>query len=87
MKKMEMPAPLALPEELQVTEIAMIDEVLTITAHSTVSELYRKYVKTTCHLIYQEQRQPLGLDDSSEGASAIFRRISTTGCGAVTIAI
>jgi transposase len=38
MKKMEVPAPLVLPEELEVTEIAMIDEVFTITAHST-----RKY--------------------------------------------
>jgi zinc-finger of transposase IS204/IS1001/IS1096/IS1165 len=38
MQKMEMPAPLALPEHLEVTEIAMIDEVFTITAHST-----RKY--------------------------------------------
>ncbi|GHO82648.1 hypothetical protein KSZ_06540 [Dictyobacter formicarum] len=37
MKKKETPAPLALPEELKVTEIAMIDEVFTITAHSTRS--------------------------------------------------
>ncbi len=35
MKKMEVPAPLALPEELEVTEIEMIDEVFTITAHCT----------------------------------------------------
>jgi hypothetical protein len=35
MKKMELTAPLALPEELEVTEIAMIDEVFTITVHST----------------------------------------------------
>jgi len=38
MKKMEVLATLALPEELEVTEIEMIDEVFTITAHST-----RKY--------------------------------------------
>ena len=31
MKKMEAPAPLALPEELEVTEIVMIDEVFTLT--------------------------------------------------------
>lgn len=35
MKKMEVSTPLALPEELEVTEVEMIDEVLTITAHST----------------------------------------------------
>ena len=35
MKKLEISAPLALPEELEVTEIAMIDEVFTITAYST----------------------------------------------------
>ena len=38
MQKMETPAPLALPEHLEVTEIVIIDEVFTITAHST-----RKY--------------------------------------------
>jgi transposase len=35
MKKMEALAPLALPEELEATEIEMIDEVFTITAHCT----------------------------------------------------
>ena len=35
MKKKEAPAPLALPEELEVTEIEVHDEVLTITAHCT----------------------------------------------------
>lgn len=35
MKQMEVPATLALPEELEVTAIEMIDEVLTITAHCT----------------------------------------------------
>ena len=34
MKKMEIAVPLALPEELEVTEIAMIDEMFTLTAHS-----------------------------------------------------
>jgi hypothetical protein len=38
MKKMELPAPLALPEELEIMEIEMIDDVFTMTAHST-----RKY--------------------------------------------
>src|SRR5438477_11447628 len=38
MKKMEVPATLALPEELEVRGIDMIDEVFTITAHCT-----RKY--------------------------------------------
>ncbi|MBO0793416.1 MAG: transposase, partial [Ktedonobacteraceae bacterium] len=33
MKKMEMLAPLALPEEREVTEIEMRDEIFTITAH------------------------------------------------------
>jgi hypothetical protein len=33
MKKMEVSATLALPEELEVTEIEMIDEIFTITAH------------------------------------------------------
>ena len=32
---MEVPAPLALPEELEVTEIEMIDDIFTITAHCT----------------------------------------------------
>jgi transposase len=35
MKKIEMPATLALPEELEITEIEMIDDVLTITAYCT----------------------------------------------------
>jgi hypothetical protein len=35
MKKMEVPATLALPEELEVTEIEMIDEIFTITAYCT----------------------------------------------------
>ncbi|MFL5693468.1 MAG: hypothetical protein ACJ795_16865 [Ktedonobacteraceae bacterium] len=35
MKKMEVPATLTLPEELEVTEIEMIDDVFTITAHCT----------------------------------------------------
>ena len=35
MKKMEGPAPLALPEELEITEIEMINDVFTITAHCT----------------------------------------------------
>jgi transposase len=35
MKKMEVQAQLALPEELEVTEIEMLDEVFTITAHCT----------------------------------------------------
>jgi hypothetical protein len=35
MKKIEVSAPLTLPEELEVTEIEMIDDVFTITAHST----------------------------------------------------
>lgn len=35
MKKMEVPAPLALPEELEVTEIEMSDEIFTVTAHCT----------------------------------------------------
>src|SRR5579859_5667815 len=34
MKKMKVLAPLALPEELEVTEIEMIDDVFIITAHS-----------------------------------------------------
>ncbi len=39
MKKMEVPTTLALPEELEVTEIMMIDEVFTITAHCTRKHL------------------------------------------------
>src|SRR5690242_3719861 len=35
MKKMEVLASLALPEDLEVTEIAMLDEVFTLTVHST----------------------------------------------------
>ena len=35
MKKMEAPAPCALPEELEITEIDLIDDVFTIAAHST----------------------------------------------------
>jgi transposase len=35
MKKMERPAPLALPEELKITEIEMINDVFTLTAHCT----------------------------------------------------
>ncbi len=35
MKKREVSAPLALPEELEITEIAIIDEMFSITVHST----------------------------------------------------
>jgi len=35
MKKMKVSATLALPEEMEVTEIEMIDDTFTITAHST----------------------------------------------------
>lgn len=38
MKKREVPAPLALPEDLEVTEFEIIDDVFTVTVHST-----RKY--------------------------------------------
>ena len=69
MKKREVPVPLALPEELEVTEIEMIDEVFTITAHCT-----RKY--PCCPLCGTRQRGSIAITSAESWTSHLVESAS-----------
>lgn len=75
---MEAPAPFALPEELEVTEIEMIDEVFTLTAHCTRSAPCRPLCGTPAQRFHSQYVRRI--TDLPSGGKHVCLRVLVRTC-------